>query len=108
MVNLTIIDTPDATFIATQDKAQEVKSIVGSLQASGRCESNTHRKVYRPWGWYGSIELGEYFQVKRLNVKPNAKLSLQIYHKRAKHWFTAVRGAVSVANGEQIFSHNKG
>ena len=105
--NLIIIDTPDATFIATQDKAQEVKSIVESLQASGRCESTTHRKVYRPWGWYDSIESGEYFQVKRLHVKPGAKLSLQMHHKRAEHW-VVVSGTATVTNGEQTFDLNKG
>ena len=105
--NLIIIDTPDATFIATQDKAQEVKSIVESLQASGRCESSAHRKVYRPWGWYDSIESGEYFQVKRLHVKPSAKLSLQMHHKRAEHW-VVVSGTATVTNGEQTFSLEKG
>ena len=105
--NLIIVDTPDATFIATQDKAQEVKSIVESLQASGRCESTAHRKVYRPWGWYDSIESGEYFQVKRLHVKSHAKLSLQIHHKRAEHW-VVVRGVATVTNGEKIFDLNKG
>jgi len=105
--NLIIIDTPDATFIATQDKAQEVKSIVESLQASGRCESSAHRKVYRPWGWYDSIESGEYFQVKRVHVKPGAKLSLQMHHKRAEHW-VVVSGTATVTNGEQTFSLEKG
>ncbi|WPE15961.1 mannose-1-phosphate guanylyltransferase/mannose-6-phosphate isomerase [Candidatus Thioglobus autotrophicus] len=105
--NLIIIDTPDATFIATQDKAQEVKNIVESLQASGRCESGAHRKVYRPWGWYDSIESGEHFQVKRLHVKPGAKLSLQMHHKRAEHW-VVVSGTATVTNGEQIFSLEKG
>jgi mannose-1-phosphate guanylyltransferase/mannose-6-phosphate isomerase len=105
--NLIIIDTPDATFIATQDKAQEVKSIVESLQASGRCESSMHRKVYRPWGWYDSIESGKYFQVKRLHVKPGAKLSLQMHHKRAEHW-VVVSGMATVTNGEQTFNLNKG
>jgi len=105
--NLIIIDTPDATFIATQDKAQEVKSIVESLQASGRCESSAHRKVYRPWGWYDSIESGEYFQVKRLHVKPSAKLSLQMHHKRAEHW-VVVSGTATVTNSEQTFSLEKG
>ena len=105
--NLIIIDTPDATFIATQDKAQEVKSIVESLQASGRCESSAHRKVYRPWGWYDSIESGECFQVKRLHVKPGAKLSLQMHHKRAEHW-VVVSGTATVTNGEQTFNLNKG
>ena len=89
------------------DKAQEVKSIVESLQASGRCESSAHRKVYRPWGWYDSIESGEYFQVKRLHVKPSAKLSLQMHHKRAEHW-VVVSGTATVTNGEQTFGLEKG
>jgi len=105
--NLIIVDTPDATFIATQDKAQEVKNIVELLQASSRCESTTHRKVHRPWGWYDSIESGEYFQVKRLYVKPSAKLSLQMHHKRAEHWIV-LSGVATVTNGEQIFILNKG
>ena len=105
--NLIIIDTPDATFIATQDKAQEVKNIVESLQVSGRCESTGHRKVYRPWGWYDTIESGEYFQVKRLHVRPGAKLSLQMHYKRAEHW-VVVSGKATVTNGEQTFSLNKG
>jgi mannose-1-phosphate guanylyltransferase/mannose-6-phosphate isomerase len=105
--NLIIVDTPDATFIATQDKAQEVKNIVESLQASGRCESTAHRKVYRPWGWYDSIESGEYFQVKRLHVKSHAKLSLQMHHQRAEHW-VVVSGTATVTNGEQTFDLNKG
>ena len=105
--NLIIIDTPDATFVATQDKAQEVKSIVESLQDSGRCEGSVNRKVYRPWGWYDSIESGEHFQVKRLHVKPGAKLSLQMHHKRAEHW-VVVSGTATVTNGEQIFNLNKG
>jgi mannose-1-phosphate guanylyltransferase/mannose-6-phosphate isomerase len=105
--NLIIIDTPDVTLIATQDKAQEVKNIVESLQASGRCESSAHRKVYRPWGWYDSIESGEYFQVKRLYIKPGAKLSLQMHHKRAEHW-VVVSGMATVINGGQTFNLNKG
>ena len=105
--NLIIIDTPDATFIATQDKAQEVKSIVESLQASGRCESSTHLKVYRPWGWYDSIESGEYFQVKRLHVNPGAKLSLQMHYKRAEHW-VVVSGTATATNGEEILTLEAG
>jgi len=105
--NLIIVDTPDATFIATQDKAQEVKSIVESLQASGRCEVKEHRKVYRPWGWYDSIESGEYFQVKKLHVKPGAKLSLQMHRRRAEHW-VVVSGTAEVTNGEHTFTLKKG
>ena len=105
--NLIIIDTPDALFIASQDNAQEVKSIVKSLQVNERYESTAHRKVYRPWGWYDSIESGEYFQVKRLCVKPRAKLSLQMHHKRTEHW-VVVSGEATVTNGDQIFTLNIG
>ena len=105
--NLIIINTPDVTFIVTQDKAKEVKSIVESLQASGRYESHAHRKVYRPWGWYDSIESGEHFQVKRLSIKPGAKLSLQMHKKRSEHW-VVVSGIALVTNGEQAFTLNKG
>ena len=105
--NLIIVDTPDATFIANQDKAQEVKSVVESLQANDRCESATHRKVYRPWGWYDSIEIGVHFQVKRLHVNPGAKLSLQMHHKRAEHW-VVVSGTATVTNGDRRLKLNKG
>lgn len=105
--NLIIVDTPDALFISTQDKADKVKSIVESLQASKRVEGSSHRKVYRPWGWYDSVELGEYFQVKRLYIKPDAKLSLQMHHKRAEHW-VIVSGRATVTNGEKKFTLKKG
>jgi len=105
--NLIIVDTPDATFVATQDKAHEIKSIVESLQFGGRSEGATHRKVYRPWGWYDSIESGEYFQVKRLHIEPGAKLSLQMHHQRAEHW-VVVNGTATVTSGEKILTLNKG
>lgn len=105
--NLIVVDTPDATFIATKDKAQEVKSIVESLRASGRDESGMHRKVYRPWGWYDSIEADEHFQVKRLHVKPGAKLSLQMHHKRAEHW-VVVNGTATAINGKEVLTLTEG
>ena len=99
--NLIVVDTHDATFIASQDKAQEVKSIVESLKAKGRNESIKHRKVYRPWGWFDSIEMGSFFQVKRLHINPGAKLSLQMHYKRAEHW-VVVCGTATVVKGEEI------
>jgi mannose-1-phosphate guanylyltransferase/mannose-6-phosphate isomerase len=105
--NLVVIDTPDATFIANRDKVHEVKSIIQSLQKKGRSEVSSNRKVYRPWGWYDSIEAGENFQVKRLHVKPGAKLSLQMHYKRAEHW-VVVSGIASVTNGKETLTLNKG
>jgi mannose-1-phosphate guanylyltransferase/mannose-6-phosphate isomerase len=105
--NLVVIDTPDATFIASQDKAHEVKSIVESLQKKGRDEAHSNLKVYRPWGWYDSIEVGKNFQVKRLHVNPGAKLSLQMHHKRAEHW-VVVSGTATAINGEEILTLTEG
>ena len=105
--NLIVIDTPDATFIASQNKDYEVKFIIEALQKKGRDEAHSNRKVYRPWGWYDSIDSGEHFQVKRLYVKPGAKLSLQMHHKRAEHW-VVVSGTATVTNGEQTFNLKKG
>lgn len=105
--NLVVIDTPDVTFIASQDKVHEVKSIVESLQKKGREEAYSNRKVYRPWGWYDSIATGLHFQVKRLYVNPRAKLSLQMHHKRAEHW-VVISGTATVINGEEFFTLIKG
>jgi len=105
--DLIIVDTPDATLVARKDKAEEVKSIVDILHIDERSEPNVHRKVYRPWGWYDSIEMGESFQVKRLHIKPGEKLSLQIHYKRAEHWIV-VSGIATVFNGEEILTLQEG
>jgi len=101
--DLVIVDTPNATLISTKDKAQDVKKIVEQLQQQDREEQLFHRKVYRPWGWYDSIEVGIHFQVKRLHVNPGAKLSLQMHHKRAEHW-VVVSGTATATNGEDILT----
>lgn len=105
--NLVVIDTPDATFIASQDKANEVKSIVKSLEKFGRDEAHINRKVHRPWGWYDRIEIGNHFQVKRLHVNSGAKLSLQMHRFRAEHW-VVVSGTATVTNGEKILTLRDG
>ena len=105
--NLIVVDTPDATFIAKQDRAQEVKSIIETLQSNDRNECGEHRKVYRPWGWYDSIESGKNFQVKMLHVNPGAKLSLQMHHKRAEHW-VVVTGTATVINEEDKLTLREG
>ena len=105
--NLIVINTPDVTFIATKNKAHEAKAIVQFLEKNGRNEASSNRKVHRPWGWFDTIELGVHFQVKRLHIKPGAKLSLQMHHKRAEHW-VVVSGIGTVTKGEQTFTLVKG
>ena len=105
--NIVIIDTPDVTFVSSKEKAHEVKIIADKLETEGRDEVLDHRKVYRPWGWYDSIETGKNFQVKKLHVNPGAKLSLQMHNKRAEHW-VVVCGKATVINGDKTFILTKG
>jgi mannose-1-phosphate guanylyltransferase/mannose-6-phosphate isomerase len=88
--------------VAHKDHTQDVKKIVARLKAEGRSLTKSHRKVYRPWGWYDSIDAGERFQVKRIVVNPGAKLSLQMHHHRAEHW-VVVKGTAEVTCGERTF-----
>lgn len=100
--NLVIVDTPDALLVADKSQIQDVKKIVVDIKSSGRNESFQHREVYRPWGKYDSIDMGERYQVKRITVKPGAKLSLQKHHHRAEHWIV-VSGTASVTRGDETF-----
>ena len=100
--DLVVVDTPDATLISRKDRVQDVKAIVDRLKAAGRQEHLFHRKVYRPWGNYDSIDFGERFQVKRIVVKPGAALSLQKHHKRAEHWIV-VSGVAEVTCDDRVF-----
>jgi mannose-1-phosphate guanylyltransferase len=100
--NLVIVDTPDALLVANKDKVQDIKKIVAQIKASGRTQHHQHRQVYRPWGIYDSIDNGERYQVKRITVKPGAKLSVQMHHHRAEHWIV-VSGTAKVTNGDKTF-----
>lgn len=98
--DLVVVDTEDAVMVAHKGHVQQVKKIVDELKASGRKEAVQHRKVYRPWGCYDSIDNGARYQVKRITVKPGAKLSVQMHHHRAEHW-VVVSGTAKVLNGDQ-------
>jgi mannose-1-phosphate guanylyltransferase/mannose-6-phosphate isomerase len=99
--NLIIVETADAVLVADRKNSQDVKNIVGQLGAQKREEKNLHRKVSRPWGWYDSVDEGERFKVKRIQVKPGASLSLQMHHHRAEHWIV-VKGTAEITNGDQV------
>ena len=100
--DLVIVDTPDATLVARKDRVQDVKAVVDALNAAGRTEHLSHRKVYRPWGSYDSIGVGPRFQVKRIVVKPGAALSLQKHAHRAEHWII-VSGVAEVTCDDRVF-----
>jgi len=99
--NVIVVETPDAVLVADRSRSQDVKKIVGRLDADRRGEHTLHRKVHRPWGWYDSIDAGPRFQVKRIMVKPGASLSLQMHHHRAEHWIV-VTGTAEVTCGDKV------
>ncbi len=100
--DLVVVETPDAVMVATKDRTQEVKAIVARLKKDNRSEVSAHRKIYRPWGYFDSIDEGDRFQVKRIVVNPGASLSLQMHHHRAEHWIV-VRGTARVTRGDEAF-----
>lgn len=101
--DLIVVDTRDATLVARKDQAQHVKKIVDRLKAAGRSEASLHTEVHRPWGSYQTIDLGPRFQVKRLSVKPGAKISLQKHARRAEHW-VVVQGVARVTRDEDVLT----
>jgi mannose-1-phosphate guanylyltransferase/mannose-6-phosphate isomerase len=101
--NVVVIETADAVLVADRRQSQDVKHIVNQLEAQGREEKNLHRKVARPWGWYDSVDEGERFKVKRIQVKPGASLSLQMHHHRAEHWIV-VKGVAEITNGDKVIT----
>ncbi|MGI2039040.1 mannose-1-phosphate guanylyltransferase/mannose-6-phosphate isomerase [Shewanella frigidimarina] len=98
--NLVVVETKDAILVAHKEQVQDVKTIVNHLKATGRTEHKIHREVYRPWGKYDSLDIGNRDQVKRITVKPGAKLSIQMHHHRAEHWIV-VSGTAKVTNGDK-------
>ncbi len=106
--DMIVVDTQDALLVADKKYVQEVKSIVEDLKKADRKEAKHHRTVYRPWGHYDSICHGERDQVKRISVKPGAKLSLQKHFHRSEHW-VVVKGTAKVTRGEEtlIISENE-
>ncbi len=100
--DVVVVDTDDAVLVARKERVQEVKAVAQQLKQSARSEAIWHRKVYRPWGAYDSVDADARFQVKRITVKPGATLSLQMHHHRAEHWIV-VSGTARVTRGEETF-----
>jgi mannose-1-phosphate guanylyltransferase/mannose-6-phosphate isomerase len=97
-----VIETKDAVMVAPKSRVQDVKRLVERMKKEGRSEPGLHREVFRPWGSYDSVDAGPRFQVKRLSVKPGAKLSLQKHAKRAEHW-VVVKGTARITRDHEVF-----
>ncbi|EJB20776.1 mannose-1-phosphate guanyltransferase [Helicobacter pylori CPY3281] len=100
--NLAIIDTKDALLIAHKDKAKDLKALVSEIETNNQELLQTHTKVYRPWGSYEVLHESGCYKVKILEVKPNARLSLQKHFHRSEHW-VVISGMASVKLDRQSF-----
>jgi mannose-1-phosphate guanylyltransferase/mannose-6-phosphate isomerase len=98
--DLVVVETPDAVMVSPKHRVQDIKQLVDTLAQSSRPEATLHHRVFRPWGAYESLVVGEHFQVKRLTVNPGQTLSLQLHHRRAEHW-VVVSGVADVVRGEE-------
>ena len=99
--NAVVIVTGDAVLVTARDKAESVKALVEELKSQNRREAVEHRRIYRPWGYYQGVDNGTRYQVKRIVVKPGARLSLQKHFHRAEHW-VVVKGTAEVTVGEDV------
>ncbi len=95
-----IVETADAVLVASRERVQDVKLLVDELKKRGRDEAESHRRVYRPWGTYETVDFSDRFKVKRITVNPGAALSLQKHHHRAEHW-VVVKGIAQVTVGDK-------
>ena len=101
--DMVVIDTHDATLVCPKDRAQDVRKVVDVLKAKNATEYLVHRTMYRPWGSYTLLEHGPGFKIKIIEVKPGARLSLQMHHHRSEHW-VVISGTATVTRGEEVFN----
>jgi mannose-1-phosphate guanylyltransferase/mannose-6-phosphate isomerase len=99
--DVVVVSKEDAVVVVHRDKAEQVKTAVDQLKSRNRREAIEHRRIFRPWGYYHSVDSGPRYQVKRIVVKPGAQLSLQKHFHRAEHW-VVVKGTAEVTNGEDV------
>jgi mannose-1-phosphate guanylyltransferase/mannose-1-phosphate guanylyltransferase/mannose-6-phosphate isomerase len=97
-----VVTTDDAVLVMPRDRAQDVKRMVEQLRANGRPEATAHRRMYRPWGHYEGLIQGDRFQVKKIQVRPGQKLSLQKHFHRAEHWVVVHGTAIVQRDHEQV------
>ncbi len=103
--NVIVVATGDAVLVADQAQSDKVKQLVERLKAENFPEATRHSRMYRPWGYYQSIDKGGRYQVKRIVVRPGGKLSLQKHYHRAEHWIVVCGAAEVTLNGEVRLIH---
>lgn len=106
--NAVVVQTKDAVLVTTKEHSQDVKLIVKQLQAANRKETKLHREVFKRWGKQDSIDVGSRYQVKRITVRSNERLSTQMHYHRSEHWIVVAGTAKVNINGiESLLTENQ-
>jgi mannose-1-phosphate guanylyltransferase/mannose-6-phosphate isomerase len=100
--DMVVVDTPDATLVSPKERVQEVRKVVETLRQHDREEHLIHKTVERPWGSYTVLEKGDRYKIKRVVLKPRAKLSLQLHRRRSEHW-VVVAGVAKVTRENETY-----
>ena len=103
-----VVETRDAILVANKEKSENIKNIVAQLKAKKIPESEVHKKVYRPWGFYETIIEENEWKVKKIHLKPMGKISLQMHFHRSEHWIVVSGSAkVEIDNKEFFLEKNQ-
>lgn len=100
--DLVVVSTKDMVLVAKKDRAQDVKKLMEQVGNDNRQAVESHPRVYRPWGYYETIQMADRHQVKHIHVQPGAKLSVQMHHHRAEHWVITKGTARVTCDGEEM------
>ena len=105
--NIVAIESDDVFLIADKSRSQDIKKITQDLLSKNKEEVKLHKKGFRPWGYYQTLSEGKDFKVKRILVKPNSAISLQLHNKRSEHW-VVIKGVAMIQKEEEIFELKTG
>jgi mannose-1-phosphate guanylyltransferase / mannose-6-phosphate isomerase len=99
--DIIVVTTQDAVLVLSSEHGDKVKELVAQLKRDNHREAGEHKRIFRPWGYYQSVDAGARYQVKRIVVKPGERLSLQKHFHRAEHWIV-VKGTAEVGRDDEV------
>ncbi|MBI4389598.1 MAG: mannose-1-phosphate guanylyltransferase/mannose-6-phosphate isomerase [Nitrospinae bacterium] len=100
--NIVVVDTPDALLVCEKNRSQDVRRLVEKMKKECRPETQVHATVLKPWGSYTVLEKRESYLLKRIEVLPGEKLSLQSHRHRSEHWLVVSGSAEVELDGRKI------
>jgi mannose-1-phosphate guanylyltransferase/mannose-6-phosphate isomerase len=100
--DLIVVETPDALLVARREQAPHLAKLTEPLKARDAEVYRFPRTIFRPWGTFTVLEEGPGYKIKRVEVYPQGRLSLQFHHRRSEHW-VVVSGQAQVTRGEEVF-----